>query len=260
MSTLDDVVVACRYLLNNSPEAEPYRTYLDSRLSPKMQEAFCFGYLPGANNLNLLTAFVSQDRLREADFFYDRIVSDSFSHRTYQTCFFEQHPLILPYRDAYGEVIALVGRTLLDDAARAEIGIPKYKNTGKIFEKGSHLFGLFEAKRSIIEKDSVYVVEGQFDVIKAHENGITNIVALGSSSMTLNQLTLLCRYTNNIYLLLDNDAAGDSGRAGVVKKYGEVANIANIYLPSGYKDIDEFLQDNPGDSLPFIVRNVKYSL
>lgn len=258
MSTLDDIVSSCRYLLNNSPEAQEYLSYLNTRLSPEMQEEFGFGYFPGAKNLSLLTAFVGEDKLKEIKLLDEYTMRDSVSARLLYHCFFESHPLILPYKDVYGNIIALVGRTLLNDDERKYVQIPKYKNT--VFPKGNHLFGLYEAKQSILEKDSVYVVEGQFDVIKAREKGIYNIVALGNSNITAYQLSLICRYTKNIFLLLDNDAAGEKGRSNAIKKFGQLANLCSIYLPLGYKDIDEYLKDHDSDSLTFVVKNAKYSL
>lgn len=260
MSTLDKITEACRFLLNNSPEAQSYLDYINGRLSPKMQEEFSFGYFPGAQNLSLLTSFVSEEELKGENLLTEYTMRDSVSARIIYHCFFEDHPLVLPYRDVYGNILALVGRTLLDDATRSNLPEPisKYKNTK--FPKGNHVFGLYEAKTSILEKDCVYVVEGQFDVIKAREKGIHNIVALGNSNMTAYQLSLTCRYTKNIFLLLDSDAAGEKGREMAIKKYSQVCNLSSIYLPFGYKDIDEYLKNHDGDSLTFVVKNAKYNL
>lgn len=257
MAILDNIAESCRYLLINSPEAEPYLTYLSGRINSKMQEEFSFGYFPGVQNLNLLTAFVDEKSLKKIKLINDYIMQDSVSARVIKYCYFENHPLILPYRDVYGDVVGLIGRTLLNDEDRVIVGIPKYKNSK--FEKGNHVFGLYEAKSEILKKDFVYVVEGQFDVIKAREKGIYNIVAIGSSNITTQQIALISRYTKNVFLLLDNDTAGERGRAVALKKFSEIVNINNVYLPLGYKDIDEYLKDNNGDSLPFTVKNVKYN-
>ncbi len=256
MSNYNDIVESCRYLLNNCPEAEPHLSYLDSRVNKEMQEKFGFGYFPPVNSLSLLTSLIGDSRLKDAELVYSKNMQDSVSARSLTVSYFEQHPLIMPYRDVYGNVIGLVGRTLLNDEQRAEAKVIKYKNT--IFTKGNHLFGLYEAKDSILQKNMVYIVEGQFDVIKAFERGVTNIVALGNSSMTPFQLSLICRYSNNILLLLDNDDAGEKGRKRIIDKFGDLACINNVYLPKGYKDIDEYFSQNDGDSLEFVSRNVKY--
>lgn len=258
MSKFDDIVDACRYLLNNSPEAIPYLEYLNGRLGPEMQDLFSFGYFPGVQNLNLLSSRVGEEKLKKVGLLSEYTMRDSVSVRNIYYCFFEQHSLILPYRDVYGKIIGLVGRSLLGDEERKAIGIPKYKNTE--FKKGEHVFGLYEAKEAILEKDFVYVVEGQFDVIKAMEKGIRNIVAVGSANLSAYQLSLICRYTKNIFLLLDNDEAGEKGKERALKLYGQLANLSNVYLPFGYKDIDEYLKQHDSDSLTFVVRNTKYSL
>lgn len=258
MGKFDDIVKYCRYLLNSSPAAEKYLEYVSSRISPTMQDSFAFGYFPGTSNLELLTSLVDESILRSLSLLYSINIQDAVSARDINVCFFEHHPLIFPYKDVYGNIVAIGGRTLLDDDRRKELKIDKYKYSLN-FKKGNHVFGLYEAKEAILEKDCVYIVEGQFDVIKAREKGIYNIVAIGGSSMSDYQLSLICRYTKNLFLLLDNDQAGDKGREKIVQKFGQVANINNVYLPPGYKDIDEYLKQNDGP-MQLSVRQVKYSL
>lgn len=245
--TLDTVAIACRSLLTDSIAAEACRSYLDGRLNRDTQEAFDFGYFPGMDDLSLLTSAVGEDILLEEGLMYRRDVKDAQSIRLFTISFFEHHPIVMPYRDAYGRVIALVGRSLLNDAERDQIGVPKYKNT--TFTKGHHLFGLNEAKHTILKDDCVYVVEGQFDVIKAFEKGLNNVVAVGSSNMSGYQLGLLCRYTTNIVLLFDNDDAGRAGADKAMGKFAEYAAIKNACLPIGYKDLDEFLDHNEKEEL-----------
>lgn len=84
-------------------------------------------------------------------------------------------------------------------------------------------------------------MEGQFDVIKAVEKGFKNIVALGNSNMTAYQFSVISRYSNNLFLLLDNDEAGQKGRKRIISKFGQLANIRNFYIPDDYKDIDEYI-------------------
>ena len=87
------------------------------------------------------------------------------------------------------------------------------------------------------------------------EKGLRNIVALGNANMTYYQFSVITRYTNNIFLLLDNDEAGEKGRKRIVDLFGKYANIRNFYLPDPYKDIDEFLSNNSAESLSFIVKD-----
>lgn len=250
---LDKIVESCHFLLNNFPEAQDCKDYLDKRLLKESQETFQFGYFPDLNGLKALTNLIGEDMLKEERLFYSRDLEDSFGPRQFNFSYFDNYPLVMPFRDTYGKIVAMVGRTLLSDEERQKKKIPKYKNT--VFRKGNYVFGLFENKQEIIDQNCVYIVEGQFDVIKAMEKGFRNIVALGNSNMTAYQLSVISRYTNNIFLLLDNDEAGEKGRKRIVDKFGQLANIRNFYLPDGYKDIDEYLSQNSYESLSFVVKD-----
>jgi DNA primase len=253
---LDKIVESCQYLLQNYPEARDCKGYLDSRLNQESQDRFQFGFFPGIKHLQVLMDMIGEDTLRQEKLFYSKRIEDSLCPRTIQFCYFENHPLILPFRDTYGEVVALVGRTMLPEAEWKALKISKYKNTAETssFKKGNLLFGLYENKQSIIEQNCVYIVEGQFDVIKANEKGFNNIVALGNSHMTSYQFSVISRYTDNIFLLLDNDEAGNKGRKRIVEKFGKLANIQNFYLPESYKDIDEYFTKSGEDAVSFVVK------
>jgi len=252
---LDKIVESCRYLLTHFPDAEDCRNYLDSRLTEQSQSLFQFGYFPNIQKIQVLLDMVGEDCLRQSKLLYSRDIADSLGPRSLNFCYFENHPLILPFRDTYGNVVALIGRTVLSEFEWKALEIPKYKNTAETnqFKKGNLLFGLYENKNSIIDQNCVYIVEGQFDVIKSVEKGFTNIVALGNSHMTSYQFSVISRYTDNIYLLLDNDEAGRKGRKRIVEKFGKLANIQNFYLPEGFKDIDEYFTKSGEDTVSFVV-------
>jgi DNA primase len=238
-SKFDSIVEVCSYLLFNYSIATKARDYLNQRINIELQKKFSFGYFPKQDQLKLLLSFLSKEELIENDLIYEKCVESASSVMLSPL---EQHNLVMPYRDVYGTIIAIVGRSLLDDTDRSRQHISKYKNTS--FEKSRNLFGLFEAKKSILDLGYVFVVEGQFDCIQAHNCGINNIVALGSSNMSLEQLILLLRYTNNIYLLLDNDEAGELGRERIIEKFGKYTNINNkLKMPLGFKDLDELLKE-----------------
>ena len=252
--TLEKIVDTCSYLLRHSQEAEEAKSYLNGRLSAEMQELFQFGFFPPFNSSSLLTSFIDEETLRKMELLYTKEIFDSNSARNIDIYFFEHHPLIMPYKDVYGNIVALVGRSLLNDDERKNEDIAKYKNTN--FKKGEHVFGLYEAKKYILKSGFVYVVEGQFDVIKAFEKGLRNIVAVGNSNITGTQLSLISRYTKNIILLFDNDEAGELGRRRAMNKFSNLANLtANTYLPNGYKDIDEYFQIHDSDSMSLITTN-----
>lgn len=233
-NNFDLVVSACSDLLQNFDAATQCQEYINKRLSKQMQDKFGFGYFPTHNNLGPLENVVNENILAELNLIYDKM-RDNRKDR-YGTL--EQHNLIMPYRDLYGTIIALVGRSILSEEERKISGISKYKNT--TFDKGKNLFGLYEGRKAILKKGYCVVVEGQFDCIKAHEAGMENIVALGSSNMTFIQLALICRYTNKIVLILDNDEAGRMGADKIMRYYGKCADIRNVVVPEGYKDLCEF--------------------
>lgn len=242
---LSDISESCHYLLQHFPDAENSKDYLNSRLSEESQNKFKLGYYPPTSNIKVLSSLIGENVLKDLKLMYTWNVEDAMSARRMDVSYFENYPIIMPYNDCYGKTVGLVGRTLLSEEERKVLKISKYKNTE--FNKGNHVFGLFDAKKSIIENDAVFVVEGQFDVIKAHENNFTNVVALGNSNMTPYQFSLLCRYTNNIYLLLDNDDAGRKGRKRIRSKFGAYANIRDYYIPDQYIDIDSYLCNNKID-------------
>jgi len=253
---LDKIMESCRFLLKNYPEAQNIRSYLDSRLNEGSQELFQFGYFPNTTNIQVLADLVGENVLLEQELLYYKDVEDSLFPRRFKVCYFENHPLVMPYRDPYGNIAGLVCRTLLPESEFKQRKISKYKNTK--FEKGYCVFGLHENKQHIIEQNRVYIVEGQFDVIKAMERGIRNIVAIGNNNMTSYQFSVISRYTNNIFLLLDNDEAGEKGRKNAVDKFGQLANIRNFYIPESFKDIDEYITKGEiGDDaeLPLVVKD-----
>ena len=247
MNYFDDVISCCSELLITLPSAKPALNYVNGRLSSASQMKFEFGYFPDNKNLSMLQSVVGEDKLSKLDLIYDKIIQDGVANRMIRHSVLENHNLVMPYKDVYGNIIAIVGRSLLNDAERHEIDIPKYKNT--VFDKRSHLFGLFDAKSSIIKNNKVFIVEGQFDCISAFDKEITNVVALGSSNMTFEQFSLISRYTDNITTILDNDDAGRIGTERILKLYSKYANINIIELPKDYHDVADYLAENDAKSL-----------
>jgi len=237
MKDFDLVIGACQKLLNDFPGAFEARKYLDSRSTRAVQCKFNLGFHPSANDYDSLLSILDEHVLLRARLRYEH----AGAYQRVKTNTFEHHNIVLPYRDVYGNIAAIVGRTLLSDEDMQLKEIGKYKNTS--FEKKNHLFGLYEGKAEIIKRDCVFIVEGQFDVISAAASGIENVVALGCSSLTMTQLALVKRYTDNIYLLLDNDEAGRIGMEKIMKKFSSEANLKPMKIPDGYKDLDDLLRD-----------------
>lgn len=155
---------------------------------------------------------------------------------------FRQYPVVVPVHDVYGNTIAIGCRTLMTDDEREVAGIPKYRNS--VYSKTSHLFGLDKAISAIRKTGTVSVVEGYFDVLAAHQNGIMNVVATCGTIFSRRQLIILSRYAKNVVLLFDNDKPGRLSSERVCQKLEHIdhtgVTVTSKFTPDGYKDLDEF--------------------
>lgn len=243
-----EVQTACQDLLKTHPLAEPARQYLRTRVSSTNQDVFDFGYFPDDDHLEILFDKVSEKKVKALDLVYPYHVQNG-DHRVYiNRGMLSSHNLTTPYRDVYGNIKALVGRTILPEEERKAQKLQKYKYTR--FSKSLHLFGLYQAKHAIIRRNSVVLVEGQIDCVTCHEYGIHNVVALGGVSLSKRQFQLLNRFTDRFYLLLDNDFEGKKAQNRIMKRYGRLAVFETLELPVRYKDVDEYLRS--GHKQPYI--------
>ena len=154
---------------------------------------------------------------------------------------FLQYPLVIPIRDASGQPVAIGCRTLLSEEERKKLGLPKYRNS--VYSKTSHLFGLDRAIHDIRKSNKVYGVEGYFDCITAHQDGMKNLVASCGTLFSSRQLTILSRYTDRVCILFDNDEAGKINAQIVKDKFADngFVTISCALTPNKYKDLDEYL-------------------
>ena len=119
-----------------------------------------------------------------------------------------------------------------------------------IYSKTNELYGLFQAKQAISRADMCYLVEGQMDVISMHQSGIENVVASGGTALTKPQIRLIQRFTSNITVLYDGDAAGIHAALRGIDMFLEAGfNVKVVLLPDG-EDPDSFAQNH--DSTEFI--------
>ncbi len=238
-NNFQEVLTVCQNLLYE-PIAQDAKKYLDERVSLYNQKKFGFGYFPDDDNINLLLSKVDREKLLSLKLLWKKYVPDGEVVTILDCGTLAHHNIIMPYKDMYGNIIALVGRTIYSDEERKRLGQPKYKTTN--FIKSVQLFGLDVAKKSIIKKNNVIIVEGQIDCITAHQYGIFNVVALGGVVLTSYQLAMIMRYTENIILALDNDEEGQGSTKKIIAQYGHLVNIKTISIPSGYKDLDDALR------------------
>ena len=146
---------------------------------------------------------------------------------------------IFPWLNVSGKVVAFGGRKL--DAATKGVQ-QKYVNSpdSVIYHKERELYGIYQAKKAIVKEDCVYMVEGYTDVIAMHQCGLENVVANSGTALSVHQIKLLHRFTQNIVLLYDGDEAGiHAAMRGTDMLLQEGMNIKVLLLPDG-DDPDSF--------------------
>ena len=168
--------------------------------------------------------------------------------------------VMFPFLSISGKVVGFSGRLMVKNDK-----VGKYVNspTSLIYEKHNELFGLYQAKQAISKNNSCYLVEGQMDVIQLVQSGIENVVASGGTALTINQIRLIHRFTENIVLLYDGDKAGiKAALRGIDMMLEEGINVRVILLPEGEdpdsfaksrnaSDLKEFLETNQHDFIRF---------
>ncbi|MGN6396314.1 MAG: DNA primase [Mucilaginibacter sp.] len=147
--------------------------------------------------------------------------------------------VMFPIHSFTGRVIAFGGRTLKTDK-----NVPKYVNSpeSEIYHKSNVLYGLYFAKKAIREEDNCYLVEGYADVLSVHQAGIENVVASSGTSLTVEQIKLISRFTKNITILYDGDAAGiKASLRGLDMILEEGLNVKVVLFPDGH-DPDSYVR------------------
>ncbi len=145
--------------------------------------------------------------------------------------------VIFPIHSVSGRMIAFGGRTLKTDKT-----IPKYVNSKEteIYVKSRSLYGIYFAKNEISRQDKCILVEGYLDVLSMHQLGITNVVASSGTSLTVEQIRLIRKFTNNVTIIYDGDSAGiKAALRGIDLVLKEGLNVKVVLLPDGM-DPDDF--------------------
>ncbi|MDR1343963.1 MAG: DNA primase [Tannerellaceae bacterium] len=161
--------------------------------------------------------------------------------------------VIFPVHSLSGKVVAFGGRVLKKDDKTA-----KYVNSpeSEVYHKSNELYGIFFAKHSIVKEDRCFLVEGYTDVISMHQAGIENVVASSGTALTMPQIRLIHRFTDNITVLYDGDAAGiKAALRGIDLLLEEGMNVKVTLLPDG-EDPDSFARaHNATEFADFIKQN-----
>lgn len=160
--------------------------------------------------------------------------------------------VMFPIRDLAGKIIAFGGRIMTNDKKSA-----KYLNSpeSEIYHKSRTLYGIFFAKKSIVQHNRCYLVEGYLDVISFHQKGIENTVASSGTSLTIEQIRLIRRLTPNVTIIYDGDAAGiKASLRGIDLVLEEGLNVRVVSLPEG-EDPDSYAQAHTAEEVLDYITN-----
>lgn len=211
--------------------------------SPKLKDALTKTALQKGYKLEFLTQ-TGLTIAKENNYKFDR-----FAER-----------VIFPIHTLSGKVIAFGGRTL-----KADKKIAKYLNSpeSEIYHKSKILYGIYFAKNAIVKKDKCYMTEGYTDVISMYQSGIENVVASSGTSLTIEQIKLVRRFTKNLSIIYDGDPAGiKASLRGIDLALAEEMNVRIITLPEGEdpdsfakkhskEEIEKYIADNEEDFIKF---------
>ncbi len=236
------------------------RTYLENRgIDPETSKAFGLGFAPdGWDHLfkHLISRGAAPALIEQAGLTLPREEKEGYYDRF-------RNRLVFPVFDARGRVIAFSGRALGDVE-------PKYLNSPDtpVYHKGETIFGLNLTKEEIKKEKSAVLVEGNLDLLSAYQAGIKNVAAPLGTALTAAQCKLLARFTDNIVLAFDADAAGETAAersAELLLSQGFKVKIAEL---KGAKDPDELIRKSGSEAfrqavrsaLPFLEFKIKRAL
>jgi DNA primase len=258
---LEEAVIYYHHLLKNAPQAQAAREHLAGRgLGERAIEMFQLGYALDTWDAALkyfAAKAYSPQTLLEAGL----IVVKDEEDKTFDRF---RDRLMIPVRDERGRMTGFQARGLQPDA------LPKFMNSPQtaLFDKGRTLFGLDRARKAIRESETAIVVEGNLDVIAAHQAGFENVVSSQGTALTEHQMRLLKKHAPRIVLALDADEAGDRATLrglsvarealdreteivfdprGLVRTEGRLgADIRVMTLPDG-QDPDDIINSDPDE-------------
>jgi DNA primase len=215
-----------------SAQGKSARQYLWKRnFSEEIIKKFQLGYaLPGYEHL---MSILLAKKIPLSDLFKAGLVAKS--SKSGKTMDYFRNRIIFPIFNLQGNIIAFGGR-VLDDK------LPKYINSPEtaVYSKAKHLYGLFQAKKSIRQKNQVIIVEGYTDVLMAHQYGFEDVVASLGTALTSQQIDLVKRYADEVLVAFDSDTAGKSATLrslNMIKKAVRKVRIISLPLDSDPADV-----------------------
>jgi DNA primase len=238
-------VEAARFFFNNLKNNNVAKEYFFNRgINQKTINKFGLGY--SLNNWNGVLNYLKSKGYTELDMLSLGLISKSPKGRYYDLF---KNRVMFPVFNVRGKVIGFGGRVFGDTK-------PKYLNSPEtiLFKKGTNLYGLNLAIKDLSEK-KIIIVEGYMDCISLHQYGITNTVASLGTALTGKQAKLLKRYTDEVIISYDADAAGQAATLRgleILKNEGFLIKVLTV--PKG-KDPDEFIKINGKEAFLELIKN-----
>ncbi len=228
------------YLLLDHKLGGEVRKYLERRgLKRAMWVKFGLGYAP--NSWDRTFSVLNKKGFSPADIAASGLV---VSREGKDKGFYDRFRgrLMFPIFDARGSVLGFSGRVLASEGGGA-----KYINSPEtlVFNKGSILFGYFQSKDFIREKNETVLVEGEFDMLSLFASGIKNVVASKGTALTDNQVKIIARSCESVVLCFDTDIAGDKAARRGIEMLDAAGLIVKVVSLGKFKDPDEFVQRDP---------------
>ena len=233
--------------LTDMPAADKARQYLQERqVNQQSVQDWQIGYVP--DQWELLTKYLLNkgcgiEDIVSAGLAIKKDKADPASGRGYYDRF--RGRIMFPIWDIHDRVVGFTGRVLVE----TEKSGGKYVNTPQtlIYDKSRVIYGLNKARLEIKKNDLAVLVEGQMDVIACHRAGMKNVVAASGTALTVEQIKMLKRYSDNVAMAFDADEAGvKAAKRGIDIALQQGMNVKIIEIPSGQgKDADECLKKNP---------------
>lgn len=236
--------------------------FIERGFSAETIKSFALGYCPESHSSDAM----SKEAVKEgfAEKFLSStgltIIRESGGNRYYDRF---SGRVIFPIHSLTGRVIGFGGRTMSSDKKTA-----KYLNSpqSEIYDKSKTLYGIYQAKKEIVQKDKCILVEGYTDVMQMHQSGVKNVVASSGTSLTELQIKLIKRFTKNVTVIYDGDSAGiKASLRGIDMLLKEGVSVRVVPLPEGddpdsfargcsSTELENYIKDNEEDFLQFKVR------
>ncbi|MEW6040217.1 MAG: DNA primase [Elusimicrobiota bacterium] len=226
-----------KYLLDSSSSSRARQFLAQRGVKPQTLLKFKIGYAPDGNKVceKALSKYSSEILVKSG------VVATSGGNAPYD---FMRDRLVFPIYDFTGNVIAFGGRSL------KETGAPLYLNTpdSPVYSKSKSLFGFFQARESILKSKKPVLLEGYFDVIICHQEGIANAIAPLGTSLTTEHINFIKRYTDSLTLVFDADESGRQASLRAAELcLSQELNCSIATLPEGF-DPDEYILKNGAGS------------